>query len=291
MTTVTAVMPAYNGAKYIRDTLESVLGQQDVTPEVIVVDDGSTDGTWDILEGFGSRIRTIRSHNQGPARARNLAASNARGEWLAFIDADDLWLPDKLSKQLAVVDDGTGLVFTDVETFGECEGVSRFVSDVHQLPEGDVFRNLLFANYITCSSVLIRRSAFVELGGFCEEDALRGVEDWDLWLRVAAKWNVKGVHEPLTQYRWHNASLSRNVEARYWGHRLVLARALAMECGREIGWLDRRRIYARAARCAAWNALESDRRRAQRWFLESAAHYPIDFGTWKQLLKSVIGVR
>jgi glycosyltransferase involved in cell wall biosynthesis len=101
MTTVSVLIPVYNGEAFIETAIRSALGQRGVSTDVIVIDDGSTDGTPAILRSFGSTIRVLRQANAGHVRARNNGARLARGDWFAFLDADDEWLPDKLSQQLA----------------------------------------------------------------------------------------------------------------------------------------------------------------------------------------------
>src|SRR5687767_8676919 len=139
MPTVSAIIPAYNCARFVRGAIESVLAQEGVETEVIVVDDCSTDDTWQILQSFGSVIRCVQLENGGPARARNRGARLATGEWLAFLDADDEWLPGKLRQQLALVDDETHLSYSDCLNFGEIDRVQPRQSDGVPLYEGDIF--------------------------------------------------------------------------------------------------------------------------------------------------------
>ncbi len=183
--TVTVIIPAHNAAAYLKQAVDSALGQRGVDVEVIVIDDGSTDETWDVMKGYGDAIRTARVVKGGPYKARNHGARLAAGVWLAFLDADDEWLPDKLAKQLALTEDGTEFVYTDCINFGEATHHKERESDSQRLWEGDVFEPLLLANFITLSSVLISRTAFERLGGFSED--LLGVMDWDLWLRYTAQ--------------------------------------------------------------------------------------------------------
>src|SRR5262245_48697084 len=110
---VSAIIPAYNAAPFIEQAVASALAQKGVDTEVIIVDDGSTDGTWEKLERFGDRIWKVRQSNGGPAKARNHGARLATGDWLAFLDADDEWAPDKLAKQLALARDGIDLVYCE----------------------------------------------------------------------------------------------------------------------------------------------------------------------------------
>src|SRR5689334_19825269 len=116
---VSVLIPVYNGAQFIREAVDSVLAQRDVTVEVIVIDDGSTDETSRILESYGDSIRVLRQKNGGHVNARNNGAKLAHGEWLAFLDADDMWQPEKLARQLAIATPEIGMVYTNRENFGD----------------------------------------------------------------------------------------------------------------------------------------------------------------------------
>ena len=117
---VTTIIPAFNAERYILEAIESALSQSYSNHEVVVVNDGSTDGTQQIVDSFGSRIRGIQQANSGPARSRNLGNSVAKGEWLAFLDADDTWHPQKLELQLdAAIQAGADIVYTDRIAFGD----------------------------------------------------------------------------------------------------------------------------------------------------------------------------
>ncbi len=126
---VSVIIPSYNAAAYIAQAIDSVLASSTVAVEVIAVDDGSQDDTLKVLSGFDSRVRTLKQERGGPYRARNLAAQHARGEWLAFLDADDLWMPGKLAAQLALAGPDIGLVYTDRLNFGDLSRVKERQSD------------------------------------------------------------------------------------------------------------------------------------------------------------------
>jgi GT2 family glycosyltransferase len=188
--TVTVIIPAYNAAVYVLRAIESALAQTHPALEILVIDDGSTDRTAEIVAPLPPPVRLLRKENGGPATARNLGASQAAGDWLALLDADDVWYPDKVRQQLAY-------------------GADPEVGMVHCLPDhrdDDVPPRLTFdqmwrRNWIHNSAVLIRRSAFEALGGFNEARQLISVEDYNLWLRVAAsEWKIATCPQPLCHY-------------------------------------------------------------------------------------------
>ncbi len=244
MQRVSAIVPVFNGARFLPGALDSALEQrgQGFEVEVVVVDDGSSDASFDIATAYQQRhpdrVRIIRQERGGPASARNRGAREARGEWLAFLDSDDVWLPGKLERQLALARPGTGLIYTDRCTFDN----GRRLSDDVRLPRGDVFEELLRHNFVTASSVLMRSDAFEQLGGFCAY--IYGAEDWDLWLRFAHGSDVELCPEPLTRYRRHSDGISSNPCALFLAQCKVLARALEMPRGRQVDRAALRRAIA-----------------------------------------------
>lgn len=199
--TISVIVPAYNASKWISQAIQSALDQTRPPAEVLVIDDGSTDSTADIVSAFRSPVRLIRQSNAGPAAARNLGASQAIGAWLAFLDADDLWQPAKLEKQVEFTNaDDVGIVHTLLEN-GYWSPAPQMVT----------FERLWDGNCIGTSSVLIRKDAFIQAGGFAVE--LVPAEDYDLWLRVAAAgWRIVTCSERLTFYRQPPGCLSRDGE-------------------------------------------------------------------------------
>jgi glycosyltransferase involved in cell wall biosynthesis len=286
--TCSAIIPAYNAAAYVGQAVRSALDQRGVRVEVAVIDDGSTDGTWEVLEGFGDAIRRVRQERGGPYRARNLGARLARGEWLAFLDADDEWLPDKLARQLALADERTGLVYGDVLNFGDCGRVKERVSDSVCFLEGDVFEPLLLDNFVILSTVLMRREWFERLRGFSE--SLQGVQDWDLWLRYAAEGGlVKVCREPVARYRLHAGQMSNDVERRTAERVEVIRRALRLPRGRAVSWGVARRAYAATLELSAWRAAPSQRWRAIGWYLRAAGCWPWRLSPYKGIVKCCLG--
>ena len=287
MTQVSVIIPAYNAEAYIGDAVESALRQTYTDIEIIVVDDGSTDGTSDRLRAFGDRIVVHRQSNAGVAAARNRGARAANGEWLAFLDADDEWLPEKLDRQLAARPQH--MAYTDRFNVGARGELPDIQSDVTPMHGVDLFLPLLLeGNFITASSALVRRRVFESTGGFFE--GLHGTEDWDLWVRIAARHDIDFVPAPLVNYRFHAGGISRNYR-RMWVQRDgVIRRALESPRGRALGWHTRRRARARPWQTNAWEASQArERREAIGAYARAFRYWPFDGRPYREVLKLCIG--
>lgn len=164
-----------------------------------MIDDGSSDDTIDIVKSYGDRIVLLQQANAGSAAARNTGAT-AKGTWLAFLDADDLWEPDKLELQLAATGDAA-MSHTDWYFFGPEQKKGIRGSDRAAKYSGQVLSELVVNNFIATSTALLRKSAFEEAGGF--DTSLRALQDWDLWLKVASRHEIICLDEPLMHYRVH----------------------------------------------------------------------------------------
>ncbi|HEX7316872.1 MAG TPA: glycosyltransferase family 2 protein [Pyrinomonadaceae bacterium] len=210
---VSVVMPAYNAGRYIAESVESVRGQTFQDWELVVVDDGSEDDTRAVVEAYAAsdaRVRYVRRPNGGQAAARNTGLARARGSLVAFLDADDLWLPEKLEAQLAVLErTGVDLVYSDGYFFSdeEVELDERFDILPGEARGAEMFRTLFASNRIGTLSVLVKRGALDAVGLFDEDRAYQNCEDYDLWLRLA-KWGAGfyGMTERLMRYRRHAAA-------------------------------------------------------------------------------------
>ena len=244
---IAAVIPVYNCEAFVADAVESALAQTVAPAEVIVVDDGSTDGTVAALSGVRSRIRLVSQQNRGLSCARNVGARAANAAWLAFLDADDTWLPDKLERQLAEArDPRVALVYTDRYNVGDRGTLPEVQGHALELYAGDVFVDLLVqGNNVTASSALVRADVFRKLGGFAEH--LRAAEDWDLWVRIAESYLVAVCRSPLVRYRYHGAMMSRDPARMCNARRQVVERALASPRGRTLDRRTRRRVLASVA--------------------------------------------
>jgi glycosyltransferase involved in cell wall biosynthesis len=215
--TITALIPTHNSDSYIRDTVASVLAQTYPMHEVIVVDDGSTDRTEQVLSSYSGRIRYVRQPNAGPPAARNAGLKLATGEWIALLDSDDLWVPKKTELQMNYVRDHQtcSLVYTDMKTF-DATGIieeSVKISRNLNLPSGRIFPQVFAETLFQTSSVLIRKSCVDRVGGF--DTSLRMGDDYEFFLRMARHYEVGYVDEPLVLYRQHLTQGTRT-----WGKQL-----------------------------------------------------------------------
>lgn len=283
MPRVSVIIPAYNAAAFVRDAVDSALAQTHRETEVIVVDDSSTDETPAILAAYGDRIRVHRQPNTGVGGARNTGARLATGDWVAFLDADDVWTPRKLDAQLDAVGD-RGWAYTNRFNFGARGPIPEVQSDITLMTDGDVFVPLLVrGNFITASSVMMRTRLALELGGFWHHNC----EDWDLWLRTASMGHqVRYVAEPLVGYRFTPTSMSANHRAMAPARRAVVARALQTERGRSLPWSLRRRIWAETYRTNGWDAARSGARwDALTHYARAAAAWPLELEAYKGAVK------
>jgi glycosyltransferase involved in cell wall biosynthesis len=207
---VTVVIPAFNAESYITEALASIRAQTLRDIEVVVVDDGSSDGTVRMAARFARDLdlTVLTQTNAGPAAARNAGIRRARGRYCAFLDADDLMLPDRLAAQADLLDREAdmALVYTDVMTFDD-RGIIHRTRRAYSDPRGGmVLDHLLLDNFITTSTVMAPTSRLIEVGLFGE--ARRVSEDFELWLKMAARWQVGFIDRPLVQYRRRPGSLS-----------------------------------------------------------------------------------
>jgi glycosyltransferase involved in cell wall biosynthesis len=214
VTTISVIIATYNRAQYIGETVRDILRQEPFggSLEVIVIDDGSTDETEAALREFGPRIRFGRIPHSGlPAVARNRALAMASGDFVSFQDSDDFWATDKLRAQMrSFVDDPTLVMSYGNSEYVRADGsmTGEVVYSPRQQLSGFVFEQLLAANFVSGHTPLIRRDVLEKVGRFNEAAALRGMEDYQLWLRVAAAGKIKSEQRVLAYYRQHPTNLS-----------------------------------------------------------------------------------
>lgn len=224
---VSIVMPAYNAADTIAASIESVQAQTSTDWELLVVDDGSKDDTAEIVRSFADdRITLTTQENAGVSAARNRALEQARGKYVAFLDSDDLWLPEKLARQVEVMDADPEVVL--------CYAEHRLFFDdpqtsfPHPYPDvadiADDHHRLIVWDYIGTLTAMVRRDVLDQVGHF--DTSLFGPEDWDLWLRVAARGKIARINEPLALYRESASGISKAKDRQLAMERRVLEKAI-----------------------------------------------------------------
>jgi glycosyltransferase involved in cell wall biosynthesis len=276
---VSVIIPAYNAAGCVRRAVDSVLGQGFQDLELLVVDDGSTDATRAVLAEYGDRLRLLAKANGGPAAARNHGLSHARGEYVAFLDADDYWKTDKLQRQVALLDARPEIGFCStatevVDSGGRPAGNWPCRVDAGPLPDILFMHGTVISG--STSGVLARRRLIAELGGFDED--LRGFEDPDLWIRLAARTGYACIPEALTVVVRTPNSVSGNLVA------MRQATLASFRKNRALLPPARRGGYWRAACASALTDYAKttyragNRSLALRWTLEALLRAPIGRG-------------
>ncbi|HJL77708.1 MAG TPA: glycosyltransferase [Candidatus Marinimicrobia bacterium] len=219
---VSVVIPTYNRAHLLQRALDSVFCQTLLPTEVIIVDDGSTDSTASLIETRYSEVAYIWQPNGGVSAARNSGIRKASGDWIAFLDSDDEWLPQKLEGQVEVLAEKPGMKLCHTEEIWIRNGRRVNPRKKHAKHGGWIFQKCLELCCISPSSVMIHRSVFDEVGLF--DESLPACEDYDMWLRVTARYPVLYIDKPLiTKYGGHEDQLSK----KYWGMDRFRVQALA----------------------------------------------------------------
>ena len=298
MPTVSVVIPTYNRAGLVGHAIESALAQSFADREIVVVDDGSTDGTMAALARFGSKIRVVRQENGGEAAARNRGIREASGTWVAFLDSDDLWEPDALERlvQASAAHPGAGLVAMKARAI-LADGTRT--ARVHgKKSPGPSFttRSLLWGDAGGVLMPMVRRDLLLAEGGF--DESLRQATDCDMWLRLSFRTEMIALDAPLLLCRVHpeNASADKTVNAAMWLRILdKLARA-EPEWVAANPWTYRRalgkeRLRLGRERLAAWDGSRAGLAFAREALRGSVAAFPFFARAWLYLLWSVVAPR
>ncbi|OOZ42549.1 glycosyl transferase [Solemya elarraichensis gill symbiont] len=208
---MSVIIPTFNRAATLSRAIDSVIAQTHTADEIIIVDDGSTDETQQLLANY-PQLKVIRQQNLGVSAARNLGIAKASGEWIAFLDSDDAWLPTKLQTQLTALKENQDYRFCHTEEIWVRNGVRVNQMNKHAKSGGHIFERCLPMCVISPSSALMHHTLFDSIGHF--DESLPACEDYDLWLRLCATEPVLYIEEPqITKYGGHEDQLSR----KHWG--------------------------------------------------------------------------
>ena len=246
---VSVAIPAYNQADYLKEAIESALAQTYRPLEIVVVDDGSTDRTADVCLSY-KEVNYIYQDNDGTigAGARIKAIREAKGEWIALLDQDDLWLPTKIERQIEVVrkQPGLGAVFTQTRYIDKSG--KELSQETIRGKSGQIFHDLLRGNLFYASSGMFKKSA-LDICGYPDIDTLC---DWDLWLRIARFFEVYIVDDYMTRYRVHDGGFSSDRSEMLDRSLLLLSRQQARlhegcaECEKSLSLLEKELLQQRA---------------------------------------------
>ena len=208
---VSVIVPVYNREKFVSETIESILSQSYEPIEIILINDGSTDRSSTIINYYKNRhpnkIRVINQENQGQINARNNGIKEATGDYIAFLDSDDLWLPEKLEKQIPLFEKDIGLVYSGVEIIDH-EGTPMRQENPETAFAQDIFPDLIVKNRMTGGTVVVTKEALDKVGIFSTD--LQAGESWELWLRISKVYRASRIGISLTRYRIHESNMSKD---------------------------------------------------------------------------------
>ncbi len=256
---VSVVIPAYNQAHYLGETIESVLAQTYRDFEIIVVDDGSIDDSAQVAGQYGAAVRVIGQENQGLAGARNTGIRQAQGKLVALLDSDDAWLPTYLEKMVALADaNPRAAVFYCAVSYFDAQGRELPQQPAATvLPPEQMVHTLLRYNFLVPSTILLRRTAAEDAGLF--DPHFRRLQDWELWLRMLqAGYGFVGTAERLVRYRVHGDSLSTDPAGGQEAAHRIAWKLFGPEEGSPAGWpAEKRRMYGGVYRYKAITSLQA----------------------------------
>ncbi len=280
---VSVIVATYNYGCYLAGALESIQAQTFANWEAVIVDDGSTDGTSEVVRKFSadSRIHYIKTENGGQPSAENKGIRASRGSYLAFLDADDLWFPEKLEKQIKLfdADPALGIAYSRRLTIDPRGIVVERCN--RALYRGKVLKQLFRNNFVCFSSSMVNRKVFEAVGAFNEE--CRHASDYEFWLRAARMFTFDYVDEPLVKYRKGHANLTSRGD-RQLTYALKIMDEFIKNYPREIPPSEARRAYAETYLHMAQATRENSRNQALSWLLRSIGLRPWRREAWSDLL-------
>jgi len=292
MPNVSAIVPVYNGERFLADALDSALAQTLADLEIVVVDDGSTDASAAIAQRYAAlhpgRVRLIQQSNQGLCHARNTALAAARGQYFALLDADDIWLPHHLADSVAVMEQrrDVGLVHADIERI-DFAGTSLGCATRHwSTIDADAFAVLYVRDeHVCCPTAVFRRGIIERVGGFDAQFNRLGCEDRDLWLRIAAVTPIVFLDNVHARYRMHDGNMSGNLGKMLQARIRLVEKHGSSDRGQRL----RRRALA-AAHCNIGDELMDATRRGAAFaaYARAFAVRPIEQKAVKGMLRSLL---
>lgn len=289
MPVVSVVMAAYNHGSYISFAIDSVISQSFTDWELIIVDDGSSDHTSDVVRPYlkDSRIVYFRQCNKGQASAKNIGIARSRGEYIAFLDADDVWYSNKLSQQLRLFNDPeVGVVHARRQLIGVSGNILEYKQNA--IPRGNVLNQIFIDNFVCFSSSVVRKVCFEKVGLF--DESLRLGIDFDRWIRISARYKFDHSDDILVQYRVGHGQLSDfKVERVHTAFRIMDSCLRDVEVKMRLTMSAKLAAYSMTYNTLGYGQLDAGKCwQARTNFLKSLWYWPFQFDAIKFLLKSFI---
>lgn len=292
---IAVVIPARNAGAFLAQALNSVFAQDVPPSEVVVVDDGSTDDTRTVARSYGRGVRCLEAGGVGSARARNLGIAATRSPLIAFLDADDVWVAEKTSRQIALLGahPDLGLVFSDMRSFEGDRKASTTYFQERGFDGACTLSSIFLYDMVSTPTVIVRREVLTGAGGF--DESLGVGQDTDLWFRIAMNHRFAAIAEPLVLRRFHELNITKDAR--------MLAEAVVRIWGRYLDAVIEREPHLRRALLAdyaakrwhheileGWVALhETKRSEARRRFMNAIAARPGRARAWAFLAASFLG--
>lgn len=288
MLKVSIIIPTHNRSELLKKAISSVLDQTFKDWEAIIVDDHSTDNTREVVDGFGEeKIKYIKNMGKnGPSVARNKGIAVASGEYVAFLDDDDEWLPKKLEKQIAILDSCTKDVcgiYSNRLMINKLTGETYSENPGARTLRGNLLSQLMIKNPIHTSTLVVKRECFDQIGYF--DESMQYMEDRDLFIRLSMNWDIEYLDEPLTKAYFHGGEhLSRNLEGQTQGREIILDRYQSY-------FRKNKKIWSKLYIClGAQYCQMGDMKKGRSNLLKGILIYPYHLVAFYHLITSLLGV-
>lgn len=287
---VSVVTATYNMAQYVVEAVDSVLGQTYPNMEAVVVDDGSTDNTQEVLAKYADdpRVKIIHQENAGQTVAKNRGLADCTGDFIGFCDADNAWLPDKIATQLKAFegDNPPGVVYGDLQ-FIDDKGADLPTPHVDR-PSGRITGRLLADNFVPFNTCLVPRDILTEVGGF--DESLSMAIDYDLWLRISTRHDFLHLPQVLARYRIWGGQMSHRTGERL-DNALRMMEKFLRNHGDSVSNTEARRAWAFTYTTRGrWLGRVGRRSEAMFDFQAAIEKYPLDARAWKSLFRLFLGM-
>ncbi|MFA5294483.1 MAG: glycosyltransferase family A protein [Methanoregulaceae archaeon] len=275
---VSIVIPVYNGSNFLREAIDSALAQTYTNFEILVVDDGSTDDTWKIIQSYGDEIRGIHKANGGVASALNCGIRNMRGKYFAWLSHDDLWLPDKLEKQIHFfeVNSNYKICYSDYFVIDFSGKVLKTV-ETPWYPRQKAIRELFKSGYINGCTIIVEKTCFDKVGLFSEQ--LKYTQDNEMWIRLSREYEMGRVPEKLMNQRRHSLQGSKNISP-FFSEKTSMLDDAFLSFG----------IDELFPECQTIREIPKKKAKAYNWFGNSMSHYRHQFDLAEKYYKKSIEI-